>query len=255
MTQHSNTPHVIRRKKLPTGVVPEARDSRMETDASAAVVDRENDIVEFDRHGAAPGPRSRGFYTGRPASQPRCTRWVLVMDSNNRGRMPMPPRLTNSQAFAGLRIAVGVLFLIFAQYKVFGTQFTLGGGFQYWINLFLKAGAYPFMVGILRHFVLPHATPIAFLVAYGELAIGLSLVSGILVRLASIFGMIFMLTLLFSANYPGPDVPLWRYFGGSLEHSVFFLCFLAFAVSNPAEALSLARLRWWTPRKPSRPLH
>jgi hypothetical protein len=53
----------------------------------------------------------------------------------------MSPRLTNSQGMAGLRIAVGLLFLIFAQYKVFGTEFTLHGGFQYWINLFLKDGA------------------------------------------------------------------------------------------------------------------
>ena len=76
----------------------------------------------------------------------------------------------NALALAGLRIAVGCLFLIFAEYKVFGMQFTRGGGFQYWINLFLQGGAYPFMVPVLRNFVLPHATPIAFLVAYGELA-------------------------------------------------------------------------------------
>jgi thiosulfate dehydrogenase (quinone) large subunit len=72
---------------------------------------------------------------------------------------------TNTRALVGLRVAVGVLFLIFAQYKVFGTQFTLGGGFQYWINGFLKEGAYPFMVPVLKGFVLGHATAIAFLAA------------------------------------------------------------------------------------------
>src|SRR5215469_3529703 len=82
-------------------------------------------------------------------------------------------------ALAGLRIAIGCLFLIFAQYKVFGTQFTLGGGFPWWINRFLHDGeAYPLMVPVLEGIVLPHATSIAFLVAYGELAIGLALVSG-----------------------------------------------------------------------------
>ena len=51
----------------------------------------------------------------------------------------------NALALAGLRIAVSCLFLIFGQYKVFGTQFTLGGGFQWWINRFLQDGvAYPF---------------------------------------------------------------------------------------------------------------
>ena len=148
--------------------------------------------------------------------------------------------ITNSQALATLRIAVGILFLIFAQYKVLGTEFTLGGGFQYWINMFLtEGGAYPFMVGVLRDFVLPHATAIAFLVAYGELAIGVSLITGIWVRAASVAGAIFMVTLLLSANYPGAGVAWWRYFGASLEHSVFLLCFLAFIAGDPADSWSV----------------
>ena len=162
-------------------------------------------------------------------------------------------QLSNSQALAALRIAVGILFLIFAQYKVFGTEFTLHGGFQYWIDMFIKDGAYPFMRATLRDFVQPHATPIAFMVAYGELAIGISLLIGVWVRVASVCGAIYMITLLFSANYPGSDVPLWRYFGHSLEHSVFLLCFVAFAVSNPAETLSLPASKWWRARKRSAP--
>jgi uncharacterized membrane protein YphA (DoxX/SURF4 family) len=161
-------------------------------------------------------------------------------------KTPALKRLTNSQALAALRIAVGLLFLIFAQYKVFGSEFTLGGGFQYWINLFIReGGAYPFMVDVLKNFVLPHGTPIAFLVAYGELAIGMSLVTGILVRTASIFGAVFMIALLLSANYPGPNVPIWRYFGASLEHSVFLLCFITFLVSDSASAASIPASRWW----------
>jgi thiosulfate dehydrogenase (quinone) large subunit len=147
----------------------------------------------------------------------------------------------NTLALAGLRIAVGCLFLVFAQYKVFGTQFTLGGLFQSWINGFLQEGAsYPFMVPVLRNFVLPHGKAIAFLVAYGELAIGLSLLLGILVRAASAFGLIYMLTLLFSSNYPGTQVAIWRYFGASLDHSVLALCFLTFLVGHSDEALSLS---------------
>ncbi|GAC1436693.1 MAG: hypothetical protein NVSMB58_27620 [Terriglobales bacterium] len=139
----------------------------------------------------------------------------------------------------GLRIAIGILFLILAEYKVFGTQFTLGGGFQYWINRFVSDGAYPFMTPVLKTFVLPHAKPIAFLVAYGELAIGLSLVLGILVRIASVCGMLYMLALLFSSNYPGPHAAFWQYFGGSLEHSILAVCFAAFAVSKPEQDLSV----------------
>ena len=145
----------------------------------------------------------------------------------------------NATALAFLRITVGLFFLIFAEYKVFGTEFTLHGGFQYWINRFLEGGAYPFMMPVLRGFVLPHATPIAFLVAYSELAIGLALLLGVLVRPASVGGVIFMLTLLFSSDYPGAASPLWQYFGASLSHSVFALCFLAFLIGRSDEAWSV----------------
>jgi thiosulfate dehydrogenase [quinone] large subunit len=142
-------------------------------------------------------------------------------------------RIPNARALAFLRISVGVLFLIFAQYKVFGTKFTLHGGFEFWINRFLQeGGAYPFIAPVLRQFVLPHAHLIAFLVAYGELAIGTALTLGIWVRRASAFGMLYMLTLLFSSNYPGAGAPLWQYFGASLEHSVLALCFVAFLVGE-----------------------
>jgi thiosulfate dehydrogenase [quinone] large subunit len=150
---------------------------------------------------------------------------------------------TNSRALAVLRIGVGAFFLIFGEYKVFGTEFTLHGGFQYWINRFLEGGAYPFMAPVLRGFVLVHATPIAFLVAYGELAIGIALIFGILVRPASLGGLIFMVTLLFSSDYPGASAPFWQYFGASLSHSVFILCFMAFLIGRADALWSVKTLR------------
>jgi thiosulfate dehydrogenase (quinone) large subunit len=153
----------------------------------------------------------------------------------------------NERALAFLRIAVGLLFLIFGQYKVFSTYFTLHGGFQFWIYRFLENNsAYPFMVPVLRGFVLPHATPIAFLVAYGELAIGLALVLGVLVRYASCAGLIFMLTLLFSSNHPGPDAHFWEYFGASLDHSVLALCFATFLIGRADSVWSITSL--WSRR-------
>jgi thiosulfate dehydrogenase [quinone] large subunit len=147
--------------------------------------------------------------------------------------------MSSTQALTGLRVAIGILFLVFGEYKVFGSQFTLGGGFQYWINHFLQDGAYPFMVPVLKNFVLPYATPIAFLVAYGELAIGIALTLGILVRPASVCGFIYMFSLLLSANYPGPHAPFWQYFGASLEHFVPALCFASFASTRPEEIWSI----------------
>lgn len=140
--------------------------------------------------------------------------------------------ISSARALAILRTSIGALFLVLAEYKVFGTQFTRGGGFQYWINSFLESGAYPLMVPVLRNFVLPHATAIAFLVAYGELAIGIALVLGRWVRAASLCGLIYMATLLFSSNYPGPHAPLWQYFGAALNHLVLGMCFATFAITR-----------------------
>jgi thiosulfate dehydrogenase (quinone) large subunit len=150
------------------------------------------------------------------------------------------PTDSNARALAFLRIIVGIFFLIFGEYKVFGTQFTLHGGFQFWINRFLSGGGvYPFMEPVLRNFVLPHATPIAFLVAYGELAIGIALVLGLLVRWASIGGLLLMLALLFSSDYPGAQAPFWQYFGASLSHSILALCFVAFLLGRSEQVWSL----------------
>jgi thiosulfate dehydrogenase [quinone] large subunit len=88
------------------------------------------------------------------------------------------------------------------------------------------------MVPVLKNFVLPHSTAIAFLAAYGELAIGIALVSGRWVQAASLCGLVYMVALLFSSNYPGAHAPLWQYFGASLNHLVLALCFAVFAITK-----------------------
>jgi thiosulfate dehydrogenase [quinone] large subunit len=148
----------------------------------------------------------------------------------------------NDLALAILRIAVGVIFLIFGEYKVFGTQFTLHGGFEFWIRRFLHEGStYPIFVSVLERVVLPHARPLAFLVAYGEFAIGLALVLGVLVRPASVFGLAYMLALLLSSNFPGHHAEFWQYFGASLDHSVLALCFAVFIIGKSDVFLSIKR--------------
>jgi len=51
-----------------------------------------------------------------------------------------------------------------------------------------------------------------------------------------------MLTLLFSANYPGPHAPLWQYFGASLAHLVPALCFATFAITKREDTPPLRSL-------------
>jgi len=154
----------------------------------------------------------------------------------------LTPRDRNLTAFGALRIAVGLLFVLFGQYKVFGRAFA-HGGFEGWINRFIDGGAaYPFMVPVLHRIVLPHALPIAILVGYGELAIGISLVLGLWSRAASAFGVVYMMALLFSSNYPGADAPFWQYFGASLDHLVLAMCFVAFITAHPDDTLSIAHV-------------
>jgi thiosulfate dehydrogenase [quinone] large subunit len=155
-------------------------------------------------------------------------------------------RHRNATALAALRIFVGIFFLLFGEYKVFGTEFTLRGGFEESIRSFLAQGTYPWMAPVLRHVILPHAHLFAFVTAYGELLIGLGLVFGVLTRVASVFGMLLMILLWLSAGYPGPHVALWRYFGASLDWSIFAGCFAAFLIGQPEMRWSLApRLRGW----------
>lgn len=150
----------------------------------------------------------------------------------------------NTTALAALRIVIGIFFLLFGEYKVFGTDFTLHGGFEEWIRSFVAEGAYPFMKPVLQHVILPHARLCAFMTAYGELMIGTSLVFGVLTRTASSFGIILMVLLWASAGYPGANVALWRYFGASLQWSVFASCFAAFLIGEPETRWALApRLR------------
>jgi uncharacterized membrane protein YphA (DoxX/SURF4 family) len=140
---------------------------------------------------------------------------------------------------AFLRIAVGVLFLLFAQSKIFSPDFT-HGGFETLVHRFLREGsAYPFMVPALRNVVLSHATIFAYVIAYGELAIGISLVLGAFVTTTSIVGLVYMLVLLLSSNYPGAHVAPWEYVTASMNHLVLALCFLAFILGDPEKSWSV----------------
>ncbi len=66
----------------------------------------------------------------------------------------------------------------------------------------------------ILHTVVPHSHLFGYLIAYGEMAIGLSLIAGLLVRLSSIFGMFHNLNILFAVALPtgGAQIGLNRIF-------------------------------------------
>ncbi len=66
--------------------------------------------------------------------------------------------------------------------------------------------------GFILNTVAPHAHLFAYIVSFGEMAIGLSLMAGLLVRLSSLFGLFHNLNIYFAIALPngGPQVGLNR---------------------------------------------
>jgi thiosulfate dehydrogenase (quinone) large subunit len=141
------------------------------------------------------------------------------------------------RVLACCRIFVGVMFFLFGEYKVFRPWFAHQGGLQYWLNQFAPL---PFYQPFLARCVAPHAVFWAYVVGLGELAIGLSLLSGLFVRAASLGGLFEMLNLIAATGYaPGPHADLWRYFGANLEHICPALLFVIFFFARTGETWGL----------------
>ena len=135
-----------------------------------------------------------------------------------------------ARALAFLRIAVGLLFLIFAQYKLTSTRFIWGGMASY-ISRFIDHGCYPFMRHFLKDIILPHAVFFGYVVGVVELLIGISFLLGLWVRPASVLAILFLLNMLLATWWePGHGVPIWRYVGAELDHlPLLLLCIIFFA--------------------------
>jgi thiosulfate dehydrogenase (quinone) large subunit len=80
--------------------------------------------------------------------------------------------------------------------------------------------------GFLLHVVVPHAMLFGFMVAYGEIAIGLGVLIGLLFRPASFFGMLLSLIFFFSATWH-----VYPYFYGA--DIVFVFCWITLLINGP----------------------
>ena len=146
-------------------------------------------------------------------------------------------------ALASVRIVVGLLFILFGQFKVFGDEFVHGMVRQY-VEAAVQGQAASFYGPLLEAVVLPRPELFGYLVAWGELLIGLSLVSGLLVRAASVAGAVHMLGLTLATwNAPGAQAPLWQYWAGQLDHLGLLFLFILFLAGNAGETWGLDGLR------------
>lgn len=136
-----------------------------------------------------------------------------------------------------VRIAVGIMFLFFAEYKLVGTEFARQG-YSRWVTGFVQETAVSFYKPFLQ-FTLHHSILFAYAVAVMELLIGISMVLGFRVRMFSILGVFYMLQLTLATwNLPA-GTPAWRYLGSELDHIPLLLLFIIFYVHSAGESLGL----------------
>ena len=131
------------------------------------------------------------------------------------------------------RIAVGVFFIQFGWQKL-APRFLSGEQFVRQLSR-ASADPLPFHRDFILHVVTPHAHLFAHLVAYGEIAIGLSLVFGCLVRLSSIFGVFHNLNILFAMALPAGGVQVGL-------NRIFIVFQLMFVFASAGRALGLDAL-------------
>jgi thiosulfate dehydrogenase (quinone) large subunit len=162
----------------------------------------------------------------------------MIVSRTNVDRCLMPNRSTNT--VAAVRIATGVFFLFFAEYKLSDPVFASTTFPDQWLKQFIAQGAVSFYAPFLQKVVLPHHVFFGYLVGVLELFIGLSLVLGLWVRAASIVGVLHMINLTLATWWaPGHDVPKWRYFGNELDHLPLLFLFLIFFSLNAGRAWGL----------------
>jgi uncharacterized membrane protein YphA (DoxX/SURF4 family) len=145
-----------------------------------------------------------------------------------------------AKAIAMVRIAVGLIFFLFAEYKIVGNEFT-PAGFERWVRGWVEQGqAVGFYRPVLVNVALAHPVFCARLVAWGELGIALSLIFGFLVRPASIGGVILMISFILSTWFaPGHDAPVWQYFGANLDHIPLLFLFVIFHAARAGDTWGL----------------
>src|SRR5499427_1743196 len=147
----------------------------------------------------------------------------------------------SSTAMAVARIIMGLLFIMFAQYKLLHGEFA-HEGYQKYVTGYVQETAVPFYKPFLRA-TLKHPHISGYAVGVAELLIGLSMVLGFWVRPFSIVGALFMLNLALATWVLPPGTPAWRYLGNQLENIPLLLLFLIFYSHNAGQTLGLDKAR------------
>jgi thiosulfate dehydrogenase [quinone] large subunit len=130
-----------------------------------------------------------------------------------------------------LRIAVGYHFLTAALPKV-TEKFLMGHMLAEELAKTALKDPFAWHRAFILGFVVPHAHSFSYLVAFGELAIGISLLLGCLVRISALFGAFHNLNILLSIAIAngGPQLGINR---------IFIFLQLIFVLSSAGRSLGL----------------
>ncbi len=77
--------------------------------------------------------------------------------------MAKPPDSLLSKALIGARICTGIFFVLFGEYKIFGSAFA-HSGFAHYLEGYIQQTAVSLYRQVLIHVVLPHAVFFGYLV-------------------------------------------------------------------------------------------
>jgi uncharacterized membrane protein YphA (DoxX/SURF4 family) len=138
------------------------------------------------------------------------------------------------------RIVVGGFFLEFGWEKL--TPRGLSG--EQMARQLARATGDPiaFHRDFILHFVVPHARFFSHLVAFGEIAIGISLILGCLVRVSSTFGVFHNLNIYFAVAIPGGGAQIGL-------NRIFIVLQIMFVLASAGRVLGLdGLLKKWFPR-------
>ena len=139
------------------------------------------------------------------------------------------------------RVVVGLMFIMFAQYKLIHRDFA-NEGYKKYVSGWVQESSVGAYKPVLRE-TLKYPKFFAYAVAISEALIGISLVLGVWVRPFSILGALFMCNLILATWHLPPNSPAWRYVANQLENIPLLLLFLLFFSHSAGQTLGLDKAK------------
>ena len=140
------------------------------------------------------------------------------------------------RAAAIVRILTGVLFVAEGLSKISGTF--VRGGFADHVGG-IAAGSFPFWRRFLEAVVVPRPGLFAWVIALGELAVGVGLLLGYLTRVAAAGGSLLMLAIALGQLRPDPGAPWGDWITSGLTPKFAFLLLVLLFVVHPGTVWGL----------------